>query len=115
MAENDLQERLLVFAVRVVSLFRVMQESPEGRIISNQLLRSGTSIGANYEEAQEAQSKPDFISKVSIALKEASETRYWLRLVAEIGPVPSQRLELLTQECAELIKILGAIVHRAKQ
>jgi four helix bundle protein len=77
-------------------------------------LRSGTSIGANVEEAQAGQSKPDFISKYSIALKEARETVYWLRLLIATEVLPAQRLSELQNEAEELMRIIGSIIVSAK-
>ncbi|MGA8573371.1 MAG: four helix bundle protein [Desulfobaccales bacterium] len=84
------------------------------RVLGRQLLRSGTSIGANIEEAQAGQSRADFISKCAIALKETRETRYWLRLLNESGPSPNQDCELLLQEDDEIARIIGAIIVAAK-
>ena len=85
------------------------------RTLGWQLLRSGTSIGANVEEAQAGQSKPDFISKNAIALKEARETIYWLRLLAAAKIIPLERLADLQNEAEELAKIIGAIIVSAKK
>ena len=111
-AKRDITERTFEFAVEIVKFARRIACSD--RTISNQLLRSGTSIGANVEEAQAAQSRKDFISKNSIALKEARETRYWLRLVIATGIHPSDPTPRLYQEACELCCILGAIVARTK-
>ena len=85
------------------------------RRLAFQLLKAGTSIGANVEEAQAGQSKADFVSKIAIALKEARETRYWLRLLAESESVEKVFLNPLIKETTELSKILGAIAARAKR
>jgi len=82
--------------------------------MSNQLIRSGTSIGANLEEAQAGQSKADFIHKNMIALKEARETHYWLRLLIAAEILPKSQIESLTLESEEIMKIIGAIVTKAK-
>jgi four helix bundle protein len=82
--------------------------------MARQLLRSGTSIGANVEEAQASQSKADFISKYSIACKEARETHYWLRLLAATDILPRQRLIDLQEECNELIAVLTAIIKKLR-
>ncbi len=92
-----------------------MEETPGvSRTLANQLLRSGTSIGANVEEGQASQSKADFISKYSIACKEARETHYWLRLLAATDIIPHQRLASLETECNELIAILTTIVKKMR-
>ncbi len=82
--------------------------------MANQLLRSGTSVGANIEEGKAAQSEADFLSKYSIACKEARETRYWLRLLSESGIISSEELVDLMAECNELIAILTAIIKKVK-
>ncbi|WP_375502808.1 four helix bundle protein [uncultured Nostoc sp.] len=84
------------------------------RTLAQQLLRLGTSIGANVEEAQAAQSKADFISKLMIALKESRETRYWLRLLVASEIVPQERISQLQTEAEELTKILSAIIISTK-
>jgi len=80
---NSIQEKSFRFAVRIVKLCRYLQTEKKEYILTKQLLRSGTSIGANVSESQQAQSRPDFVNKLNIALKEASETEYWLRLLYE--------------------------------
>ena len=114
--KTDLPERTFDFAVRVVHLYRSLAERPgAGRALARQLLRSGTSIGANVEEAQASQSRADFVSKYSIACKEARETHYWLRLIGETGIMPFERLEPLKQECHELIAILTSIIKKCRE
>ncbi|MEM8809906.1 MAG: four helix bundle protein [Cyanobacteria bacterium P01_G01_bin.38] len=109
-------ERTFEFAVRVVKLCQVLDEQPDvGRTLSKQLIRSGTSIGANVEEAQAGQSRADFVSKLQIALKEAKETRYWLRLLIATELIPESRLTPLLQESEELIKILASIIVQTKR
>ncbi|MCC6157521.1 MAG: four helix bundle protein [Deltaproteobacteria bacterium] len=111
---RDIQKRAFEFALRVVNLHRHLQsQDSAARTLSGQILRSGTSIGANLEEASAGQSKADFVSKCAIALKEARETHYWLRLLAASEIVPSDRLEPLTHEADELISILTTIVRKA--
>jgi four helix bundle protein len=112
---RDLEGRLFAFALRIVRLCQVLDERPGvARTLAGQLLRSGTAIGANYEEAQAGQSKKDFLCKVSIALKEARESHYWLKLLSASEIAPSQRLADLLDEMAQIAKILGAIVSRTK-
>jgi four helix bundle protein len=109
--KSDIPERTFAFARRVVLLCRVLDASPGvPRTLAGQLLRSGTSIGANVEEAQASQSKADFISKYSIACKEARETLYWLRLLAAAAILPEERLAGLKSECNELVSILTSII-----
>ncbi|MEX0774989.1 MAG: four helix bundle protein [Phycisphaeraceae bacterium] len=116
MDSPNIQIRSFDFAVRVVKLYRaVARTQEEGRIIARQLLRAGTSIGANVEEAQGAQSKADFITKMSIAHKEAHETHYWLKLLDAAGVLPSARLQPLMEESQSIRKILARILVTAKQ
>jgi len=113
---RDLPERTFRFATRVVKLCRHLDAQPGvSRTLAKQLLRSGTSIGANVEEGQAAQSKPDFIAKYSIARKEARETHYWLRLLAASDVLPENRLAKLTDEANQLIAILTTIIKKAKE
>ncbi len=114
--KRDLCERTFQFGVRIVKLYQELDKKPgAGRSIGTQLLRSGTSIGANVEEAQGGQSRADFISKYSIARKEARETHYWLRLLVATVILPLQKLEALLSECNELIAILTTIIKRTKE
>jgi four helix bundle protein len=111
--KNDIYERTFEFACRIVRLHRLGARGPTARPLLNQLLRSGTGIGANLEEAEAGQSKADFIAKTRIALKEARETVYWLRLIAATEIVKPPRIEPLTQEARELVAILTTIVRNA--
>ena len=112
MAESLIQRKSFAFALVIIALYRQLQDQRE-YVLSKQLLRSGTSIGANVEEATAAQSRKDFLAKMSIASKEARETKYWLRLLQD-----SQLVEIdLTEELKqvdELIRILTAIVKTTK-
>ncbi|MBD2594649.1 four helix bundle protein [Nostoc spongiaeforme FACHB-130] len=112
---KDIRERTFNFAIRIVKVCQLLDERPGvGRTLSKQLLRSGTSIGANVEEAKAGQSKPDFISKNAIALKEARETHYWLRLLGATKVLPQARLSDIQLEAEELMRIIGAIIVSAK-
>jgi len=109
-------DRTFEFAVRIINLCKVLDENyGVGRTISKQLLKSGTSIGANVEESQSAQSTADFVHKLEIALKEGRETRYWLRLLIATDLLPEERLVPILGEINELIKIIAAIVVKTKQ
>jgi len=113
---RDIRERTFEFAVRIVRLCRELDKSVGvGRTLSKQLLRAGTSVGANVEEAQAGQSKADFISKNAIALKEARECHYWLRLLIAAEVLTEKRLAELRDEATELAKILAAIIVSAKR
>ena len=115
MTKKDIQERTLSFSIRIVKLCKFLREKDGiGYELSKQLIRSGTSIGANVEEAQNAESKPDFIHKMSISLKEARETNYWLKILIATEKTLEQRLLLLLNESNELISILHAIIKNSK-
>ena len=107
----DLAERLFQFAVNVVKITRNLPKSKEYSVITYQLVKSATSVGANYEEAQAAVSKADFANKVGIALKECRETTYWIRLILEITEENTERKES-KNEAFQLQKILGAIYSK---
>jgi len=110
---KDIREHTFEFAVRIIKLRHELDKKPGvSRNVSRQLLNSGTSVGANAEEAQAAQSKPDFISKNSIALKD--ETHYWLRLLIAAEIMPEKKLAELRDEAEELKRIFGSIVVSAK-
>ena len=112
---RDICQRTFRFAVDVVKLCQAMQGQPGvSRELAKQLLRSGTSIGANVEEAQAGQSKADFISKYAIARKEARETVYWLRLLQEANLAQGQGFERLLDESEQLVRILTAIIKSAE-
>jgi four helix bundle protein len=112
---KDIRERAFEFACRIVRLHRVATRNATSRPILLQLLRAGTSIGANLEEADAGQSKADFISKNRIALKESRETLYWLRPIAATGIVKPTRIADLTIEANEIVSILTAIVRNASR
>jgi len=113
--QRDICELTFHFGVRVVRLCQALDGKPGvSRTLASQLLRSGTSVGANVEEAQAGQSKADFTSKLAIACKEARETHYWLRLLAAADIVPSDRLQALQDEANQIIAILTTIVKKAR-
>lgn len=112
----DICERTFQFALRIIKLCNFLNEQPGvRRDLSKQLIRSGTSIGVNVEESQLGQNTTDFIHKLQIALKEARETRYWLRLLLAAEIVSETRLVPLLDEANELIKILATIIVKTKQ
>ncbi len=116
MEKKDICSRSFDFAVRIVRLCKELDsQAGVSRTLASQLLRSGTSIGANIEEAQAGQSRADFIAKLSISCKEARETHYWLKLLAEAGLVKRDRLLALSQESSELIAILTTIIKNSKE
>ena len=114
MKENKLAELSMEFAVDIINLVRQLKENRES-IISNQIGRSGTSVGANIHEAQYAQGKKDFISKMEIALKEASETGYWLELLYRTDYIDEQSYKSLSAKCTSLRIMLIASCRTAKE
>lgn len=110
----ELEERTLTFAVQIVVFVTAFPPTDASRVIGRQLLRSATSVGANYREANRAESPDDFAHKVAIAVKEAAETEYWLLLCSRIGLGDSKLLSALTSEADQLIAILSTILRRAR-
>jgi four helix bundle protein len=112
--EQDLRDRTKAFALRIVRMFSALPKTTEAQMPGKQLLRSGTSIGANYREAFRARSKTEFIAKCGDSLREIEESAYWLELLVESGVVSMEKLAPLRQECEELIAIFVTILKRAK-
>ena len=113
--QKDIQKRAFSFACRIVNLYKHLANKPgPAEALCRQILRSGTSIGANLEEATAGQSKADFLSKCNIALKEARETYYWLRLLIESKVVSEKRLSTIADESNQIVAILTAIVKKSK-
>ena len=106
---QKLEKRTKQFAVRIITLSAQLPSTPEGNVSRYQLVKSGTSIGANYREANRAVSKADFRNKISICEKEASETQYWLEVIMEAGLMPSEQVEPDYKECSELLAIFTSI------
>ncbi|MCF6148333.1 MAG: four helix bundle protein [Candidatus Kuenenia sp.] len=115
MKENVIVNKSYAFAVKLVKFCFELQDKKKEFVLSRQLLKSGTSIGANVEEAQGAISKAEFIAKVQIALKEAKETKYWLRLIKDADLFHNDQLEQLLAECNEIIVILTSILKTSKE
>ena len=115
MTDNNIQDKSFRFAIRIVKLCKVLREDRKEYTLSKQLLRSGTSIGANISEAQNAQSRGDFLSKLNIALKEATETKYWLRLLEATDYMSKMEFESIIIDCVEIERILAASVKTIKQ
>ena len=111
---RDIVERSFAFAVRTLKMVRAMPRDLAGSALAKQVVRSGTSIGANIEEAQGASSKKEFARRMNIARAEARETLYWLRLISVTGLLPQPRLREIITEADELVSILTTIVKRAK-
>lgn len=113
-SKNKIQERTYDFSLRIIKLVQALPQNNAGFVLGKQLLRSGTSIGANVEEAIGAFSKEDFTYKMSIALKEARETNYWLRLIKDAELLNTDLLGPIIEESVEIRKILTAIVKTSK-
>lgn len=109
MAENMIETKSFDFAVRIVNLYKHLNSEKKEFVLSKQLLRSGTSIGANVSEAQRGQSKADFTAKMSIALKEANETYYWIKLLHKTDYLTEQQYLSLQNDITEIIKLLVSI------
>ena len=113
-AESALRDKAKTFAKSIVLLCRQIKTTHKESILTNQLLRSGTSIGANLHEAQYAQGTKDFISKFEIALKECHETEYWLELLHETGYIPEDQYKPLQNDCGAIRRMLIASINTAK-
>lgn len=114
MKENILKLKSLAFAIRIVNLYKFLIAEHEEYVLSKQILRSGTSVGAMIREAEFGQSKPDFISKLSIAQKEINETIYWLELLKETKFISQEMFESLNIDAVELIKLITSSIKTAK-
>ena len=111
----DLEERTLLFGKRVVRLCKALPKDTVNRRLSDQLVRSGTSPGANYREANETDTKRDFKNRIRITKKETKETIYWLELVIEVNPNLEERIRPLLEEAKELMKIFGSIYESTRK
>ena len=115
MEQNIVEVKSFHFAIRIVNLYKQICTDKKEYVMSKQLLRSGTSIGANIAESQQAQSRADFVAKLNIALKETSETKYWLRLLHSTDYISNDVFLPVHAECVELEKLLVAIIRTTKQ
>ena len=115
MSENLIQSKSFMFAVRVVNLYKVLTSERKEFVLSKQLLRAGTSIGANVREAQNGESKADFIHKLGIAQKEADETLYWLELLKATDYLKSNEFDSMHHDGTELLKIIRTIILNTKR
>lgn len=111
---QDLEERTLQYSKRIINLVHFLPKNSINFRFGDQILRSGTSIGANYREAQGAESRNEFKFRISICKKEARESLYWIDLISENNPKLKEKLSLLRQETEELIKIFSSICHKLK-
>ncbi|MFP9115488.1 four helix bundle protein [Flavobacterium sp. RHBU_3] len=109
MKENVVRDKSYAFAIRVVNAYKFLCEQHKEYVLSKQLLRSGTSIGANIEEAIGAQSRKDFLAKLSISYKEARESQYWIKLLRDTNYLSGEQSESLLEDAEELLRIIGTI------
>src|SRR5213595_1470441 len=112
--ENDLRQRTQEFGLRNVRMFSKLPKTTEAQVLGKQMLRSGTSVGANYREAYRGRSKSEFIAKCGDSLRELEETAYWLELLVDGKIVPADKLSIVRQECDELIAIFVTILKSSK-
>jgi len=115
MASSIVGKKSRDYAIRIIGCYKYLTEQKKETIMSKQLLRSGTSIGANTRESKNAQSRMDFLNKLNIALKEADETEYWLDLLHETNYLDDLAYNSLNSDCAEIIKMLTVIIKRLKE
>ncbi len=111
---KQLEKRTKIFAITIIKLSSLLPSTPEGRVIRNQITKSGTSIGANYREANRARSKADFSNKISISESEASETSYWLEILEELEWVEILMVQAVMKEANELLAIFTSIGKNMK-
>ena len=114
MRENLLIDKSIAFAARIIKLHKHLIKTQKETVISKQIVRSGTSIGANVSEASQAQSRADFVSKMNIALKETTETKYWLKLLCATEYLTKSQFDSIMNDCVEIEKILVTIVKSSK-
>ena len=115
MNENELKDRTKSFAIRIINLVNTLPKSQPGVVVANQLLRSGTSVGANYRSACRARSHADFISKLGIVLEEADESLYWMEIIVEANLLEQKRMVEIMLEANELIAIFTTSLKTSKQ
>jgi four helix bundle protein len=111
---EKLKKRTKQFAIRIVRLYRALPRRDEARVIGRQVLRSGTSVAANYRAVCRARSKAEFVAKIGVVVEEIDETVFWLELLVEAGIVPQSRMESLQKEATELLAIFAASQHTAR-
>jgi four helix bundle protein len=112
---NQLSEKLLGFVIKVIKIINALPNTVAGRHIGGQLVRSGTSCGSNYEEGCGAESRSDFVHKMSIVLKELKETRFWLRVIHRTGMLANEYVGPVMDECEQLCAIIGKNYHYGKE
>ena len=115
MRENIIKNKSFAFALRIIKLYQYLQSEKKEFILSKQLMRSGTSIGAMIRDSEQAESKPDFIHKLAIAQKEANETEYWIELLHQSGYIDKVQHEALIRDITEIRKLLASITKTSKE
>jgi len=115
MEENPLIAKTLDFSVRIVNLYKCLRDERHETVMSKQVLRSGTSIGANASEAIAAESTDDFVHKLTISLKEANETKYWILLLHRTQFIKEEEFKSIIKDCQELRKMIGSIISSTKR
>ena len=115
MKENVIVDKSKAFALRIIKMYLYLCKEKKEFVLSKQVLKSGTSIGANVKEAVRGQTKPDFYAKMNVALKETSETEYWLELLHESGYIDKKSFENIYKDCQELLRILASITKTQKE
>ncbi len=112
--ESIVYQKAFSFAIKIIELYKQLSEHKKEQVLSKQLLRAGTSIGANIREGLEGQSKKDFVAKLSIALKEANESEYWIELLVSTGYIDKEMANKLLGDISEIIKVLNSILKTAR-
>lgn len=112
---QDIHERIYQFVIRVINLVKQLPKTPENLILTNQITRSATSMGANDQEADGTDTRKDFIAKYALVRKEAKETNYWLRVIADTNKIFKPRMKELMQEGKEIVMIISSIIGNTKK
>ena len=113
--KNIIKDKSFNFAIRIIKLYQYLTNEKKEYVLSKQILKSGTSIGANISEAQQGQSKKDFLMKMNISLKECSETKYWIELLTATDYIDAKMHESIYKDCVELEKLLTSIVRKTAE
>ena len=111
---KELEKRTKIFAISIIKLSSSLPFTPEGKVVRNQITKSGTSVGANYREANRARSKADFTNKIKICESEASETAYWLEIIDELNWSKTQNLQVILSEANEILAIFTSVATKLK-
>ena len=111
---QNLEKRTREFAVAIIRLSSQLPKTPEGQVVKNQITKAGTSVGANYREANRARSKADFRNKIKICESEASETQYWLELISDLNWLPRKEFDTVFKECSELLALFTSVGQKTQ-